>query len=429
MRVAALSLATLLSLSAPALTVKAQEGGATPLRSPVEVHGFLLGTVTGRTTGLRPARGDGSDFVLVEERLRFDVGRATSAGAGLFLVKGDLFHDAGADRFDVDLREAWVGYTAGPLDLRLGRQIVTWGVGDLVFISDVFPKDWESFFSGRPLEYLKLGVDGLRARCSSQTLNGELLIVPFFTPDALPSASRFFFFDPFASVPDQRELRPPRRYSNAELALRLYGLAAGFDLSLYAYRGFWRTPSARLDSGADPAAVVRFYPRLSAYATSAQRSFLEGVLSLEGGHYDSREDRQGTNPSVPNSQWRFLAGYQRQLRPDLTAGIQAYAELMGRHDAYLEALAAGSPSADRIRWVLTARVMQLLDYQAWKLGIFAAYSPTDEDYLLQPEVSHRLSDELAVSLGANVFGGTSETTFFGQFEKSDNVYIGARFDF
>jgi hypothetical protein len=38
--------------------------------------------------------------------------------------------------------------------------IITWGVGDLLFINDVFPKDWESFFSGRPPEYLKLGVDG-----------------------------------------------------------------------------------------------------------------------------------------------------------------------------------------------------------------------------------------------------------------------------
>ena len=429
MRAAALLLATVFGFTALPLRGEEQGAGTSPTGIPVEVHGFLLGTVTGRTTGLRPARGDGSDFVLVEERLRFDVGKATSTGAGLFLVKGDLFHDAGADRFDVDLREAWVGYTAGPLDLRLGRQIVTWGAGDVVFISDVFPKDWESFFSGRPLEYLKLGVDGLRARCSSQTLNGELLIVPFFTPDALPSASRFFFFDPFASVPDQRELRPAPRYSNAEVALRLYGQTTGFDASLYAYRGFWRTPSARLQSDADPATVVRSYPRLSAYAACAQRGFLEGVLSLEAGHYDSRQDRRGTDSSVPNSQWRFMTGYQRQLRQDLTAGVQAYAELTSRHGAYLETLPAGSPSADRLRWVLTTRVTQFLGYQAWKVGIFAAFSPTDHDYLLQPEVSHRLSDEFAVSLGANVFGGTSDTTFFGQFDKSDNVYVGARFDF
>ncbi len=429
MRTAALLLVTAVGFTASALPGEAQEGGGSPSRATVEVHGFLLGTVTGRTTGYRPEGSNGSDFVLVEERLRFDAGGATSTGAGVFLVKGDLFHEAGVDRSGVDLREAWVGYTAGALDLRLGRQIVTWGVGDLVFIGDVFPKDWESYFSGRPLEYLKLGVDGLRARFSSQMLNGELLIIPLFTPDAFPSSSRFFFFDPFASVPNQLELRPARSYSNAELAFRLYGQGAGFDASLYAYRGFWRTPSSRLIGGADTSTVLRFYPQLSVYAASAQRSFLDGVLGLEAGYYDSREDPQGAEPSVPNSQWRFLVGYQRQLRQDLTASVQAYTEIIAMHDAYLETLPAGSPSADEIRWVLTSRVLQLLGYQAWKLGVFAAYSPTDQDYLIQPEVSHRLSDELAVSVGANVFGGTSASTFFGQFEKSDNVYFGARFDF
>jgi hypothetical protein len=197
---------------------------------------------------------------------------------------------------------------------------------------------------------------------------------------------------------------------------------------LYAYRGFWRTPSARLLSGAD-AAVVRFYPRLSTYAASAQRGILAGVLGLEVGYNDSQDDRRGIELSVPNSQWRFLAGYQRQVRQDLTASAQAYTEITARHDADREALPAVSPAVDRVRWVLTARVLQLLGYQAWKLGVFAAYSPTDQDYLIQPEVSHRLSDELAVSLGANLFGGTSAATFFGQFEKSDNVYVGARFDF
>lgn len=62
--------------------------------------------------------------------------------------------------FDVDLREAYLDYTTENCDFRLGRQFVTWGVGDLLFINDVFSKDYVSFFAGRPLEYLKIEVDG-----------------------------------------------------------------------------------------------------------------------------------------------------------------------------------------------------------------------------------------------------------------------------
>jgi len=131
-------------------------------RLSVTIHGFLMGNASVRTTGERPPMGEGGAFVLGEERLRLDVSAATRSGNGFLQVKGDVFHDAVANRVDGDLREAYAGFRTGRLDLRLGWQIVTWGVGDLFFINDVFPKDWESFFSGRPMEYLKRGVDAVR---------------------------------------------------------------------------------------------------------------------------------------------------------------------------------------------------------------------------------------------------------------------------
>src|SRR3989338_3350392 len=163
--------------------------------TPFKLHGFVLGAVSGRVTGARPP--GGNDFVLGEERLRF-----------VLKGKGDAFHDAGANKIHGDLREAYAGYAKGPADLRFGRQIVTWGVGDLFYINDVFPKDWESFFSGRPMEYLKLGVDGFRAQFFSKVLNADILVVPFFTPDNLPSSERFFFFDPFSAVPNRSATGP-----------------------------------------------------------------------------------------------------------------------------------------------------------------------------------------------------------------------------
>ena len=60
---------------------------------------------------------------------------------------------------------------------------------------------------------------------------------------------------------------------------------------------------------------------------------------------------------------------------------------------------------------------------------FVAYSPTDNDCFVQPEVSHRLTDRLSAALGANIFTGKHETTFFGQMAKNDNVYLSGRFDF
>lgn len=52
-----------------------------------------------------------------------------------------------------------------------------------------------------------------------------------------------------------------------------------------------------------------------------------------------------------------------------------------------------------------------------------------KDYLVIPEILYRVSDQFSVTIGANIFGGKRKTTFFGQFDKDDNVYINVRFDF
>ncbi|MEK7408381.1 MAG: DUF1302 family protein [Acidobacteriota bacterium] len=387
----------------------------------VQIHGFLMGNLAVRTTGERPPRGEGGAFVLGEERLRLDLSGAAASGRVSFLVKGDLFHDAVSNRVDGDLREAYAGFRGGPLDLRLGRQIVTWGAGDLFFINDVFPKDWESFFSGRPMEYLKRGVDAVRAQYSSPAVNLDLVATPFFRADALPSPKRFFLYDPFAGIASRQERKPPARAANTEVALRLSRRLAGFDLSLYGYRGYWRMPAASVES--EVPAVVRFYPRLLVWGASAQRNWLAGVVSLEAGRYGSRDDRRGANPAIPNSEWRMLAGYQRQLAADLTGNVQFYAEIVDQSPPL--SAAAG----DRFRGILSARLTQFLRYQSWRLSLFLAYSPTGEDFFLQPEISHRLTDRFSVAAGANIFAGRRETTFFGRMRKSDNVYISARADF
>ena len=170
----------------------------------IDVQGFALGTFTARTHSERPPGPEGRSFLLAEERLRLELNIWTDVAETEVLVKLDGVHDAVSREFYLDLREAYLDFTRGKADFRIGRQIATWGVGDLLFINDVFPKNWVSFFSGRPLEYLKVGVDALRGRYSSDVLNVELLIIPRFEPDTLPTPGRFFLHDNFASVADRK---------------------------------------------------------------------------------------------------------------------------------------------------------------------------------------------------------------------------------
>jgi hypothetical protein len=395
----------------------------------IEIDGFLMGNYSLRTTDQRPSGEQGRDFLLAEERLQLDIFGWTESIEASARVKGDFLLDHVAQDVDVDLREAYLDYTTGNFDFRLGKQIATWGVGDLLFINDVFPKDFVSFFSGRPLEYLKIGVVGFRTRYSSELVNAELLVIPFFEPDNLPTSERFLLFDPFPGVLPREEEEPATTLENTQLALRLYRRIKDFDVSAYAYRGFWLTPSMKPDDLASPSQVTIFYPELSVYGLSAQGSAFDGILSFETGYYRSREDEAGDDPFIPNSQIRFLAGYQRQVWKDFTLGVQYYFEIMEDHSAHQNSLPVGFPAQEEFRDIVTLRLEQLLKHQTLRLSLFTFYSPADKDYIIQPRTSYRFSDRLSATLSANIFGGKKNTTFFGQLDKNDNIYVWIRYDF
>jgi hypothetical protein len=141
------------------------------------------------------------------------------------------------------------------------------------------------------------------------------------------------------------------------------------------------------------------------------------------------DDRDGVDPAIPHSQIRLLAGDQRQLAPELTLGAQYYAEILQDYAAYQNGLPLQMPPQDRVRHLLTVRLTQFLKYQTWKLSLFSFYSPSDRDFLVIPEVWHAITDRLSFTVGANVFGGESRTTFLGQLDANDNLFVALRFDF
>ncbi len=342
--------------------------------------------------------------------------------------KTDFFFDHLDRDGDIEFRELYIDYGGEYFDLRVGRQIITWGLGDLIFINDIFPKDYEAFFSGRPLEYLKKGIDGLKVGLYPDFVSIDVVVIPFFEPNNFPRSERFRFFDPLAGI-DREEDKPDKKLENTEITIRIYRNLGDFELALYYYRGFFRNPSILPDNPAMPADLTIFYPERSVYGASLEGRALDGVLSLEVGYYDSRKDREGTDPMIPNSSTRFLVGYQRQFWEDFTVGMQYYGEYMHEYSDYLHNLPQGFPRKKRLTDLFTVRLTQLLRHQTLRLSFFSFFSPSDGDYLLNPEMRYSFSDSLWAAAGAMIFGGGEDWSQFGQFDRDDNIYLQVRYEF
>lgn len=221
----------------------------------ITLNGFIQGNYSADLDKSNP---DGSDFKWAEEKLQLKAN--ADKGSFYFFLKTDVSYEHIDDEADLEIREGYLDYLSDSWDLRLGRQIITWGVGDLIFINDIFPKDYEAFFSGRPMEYLKIGSDAIKIGIYPSFASAELVITPFFEPNNFPRSSRFRQFDPMPSVTKRDRKEPSTSLENTEIALRVYRDIAGFDTSIYFYRGFFRQHSLFPDSLSAPTMLTLLSP-------------------------------------------------------------------------------------------------------------------------------------------------------------------------
>ena len=400
----------------------------TPVASaplPFELHGFLEGR-----GGLRTQDDPQESKTATLGETRFQLHLSQALDWAKVRVKSDFLYDGVVGGADVDLREVNALFTPFEfMDLKVGRQILTWGTGDYIFINDLFPKDYNSFFIGRDDEYLKAPSDAVKGSLYARIFNIDFVYTPQFDPDRFVDGERLSYFNPQLGrlAGEDAKIRPQKRddwFDEDEIALRLHRNIKGYGLALYGYDGFWKSPM-----GFDPQTEKATFPRLSVFGLSARGKAWRGIGNIEMGYYDSRDDRSGKDPFIPNSQFRFLAGYEQELAKDFTVGVQYYLELMSDYGAYKRTLPQGSHAADEYGHVITLRLTKLLMYQNLRLSLFTFYSPSDQDAYVRPNIHYKITDHWSAEAGANIFLGEKDYTFFGQFQNDTNVYMGIRWSF
>ncbi len=415
-----------IALAAPALAIDLPALDAT-------LHGFVDAR-TGRRLQNDPYQRDES---LAETRLQLGLNRLGDQTT--LQLRADFYYDDLVDQDDIDLEQGrgWLDLREANLlfsphqiaDVKLGRQILTWGTGDLLFINDLFPKDWQSFFIGRDEEYLKAPSDAVLVSLFPEWLSIDLAYTPRFDADRYIRGERLSYWNPNLGRIAGRDAvvaadLPDEAGTDDEFAVRLAKNIGGFEAALYGYHGFWKSPA-----GFDPLSGRATFPGLTVAGASLRGTIGTGIGNIEVGYYRSEDDADGSDPFVPNDELRLLVGYEQELVRNVMLAGQYYLEAMQDHDAYRAALGPGQPSRDENRHLLTVRLTWLLLNQNLTLSLFAYASPSDEDYYLRPSVSYKLTDAWRLSAGGNIFSGEKEHTFFGQFENNTNLYAGLRYSF
>lgn len=366
------------------------------------------------------------DMSIMENRLQLD--SYSFFDWGDITVRGDAYGDLVEEQAEFDLREA--SFFARPadsdyMDLKIGRQILTWGTGDLVFINDLFPKDWQSFFIGRDTEYLKAPSDAAKISLFSEQVNLDIAFTPQFDPDRFIDGSRISYWNSnLARLAGEDAIvhtdKPDRWFKDYEIAARLYKNIKNYELAIYGYQGYWKSPG-----GQNVAMTQAIFPDLNVYGASVRGVVGKGIGNAEIGYYDSTDDSSGKDPLINNSEMRYLVGYTQEIGKNFTIGLQYYIEQMMDYCDYRDT----ANTREEFRHLTTIRLTKLLMNQNLQCSLFAYYSPSDKDSYLRPNINYKVSDNTTVEIGGNVFLGDYPHTFFSQFQDNTNIYMGYRYSF
>ncbi|MCP4151274.1 MAG: hypothetical protein GY757_26255 [bacterium] len=410
------------------------------LLSGIQFTGFLEIEQGRNITNAGPLRegpeSGRNDWMMANRRFRLQTSKTGDKG-GIY-AKLDFIRDEITNKTYIDIRELRLQYKVlSWMDISVGRQVSTWGVADMLFINDLFPKNWVANFQGRDMESMKDSSTSLRVTSYLKSWTLDVVYHPKFSPDTTPTGCYFNVFDPNSGglianrascgeAPYNEKVSNSKKHS--EVAVSLKKRFGSQEISLFGYRGFYKNPKGITMMGE---MLLPYYPDLTVIGASTEGQLGPGILTAEVGYYNSREDKDGNNHFIENSMLKLLVGYRMDFSANLSLGGQWYQERMMDYEAYEQSVMMNPYRKKEAHNTFTLRVTYKAQQETLWLNIFTYYRPQDKDHFTRLDITKRFDDNFAITAGANIFTGEEhyEDREFGMLRHDDNVYIRLKYNF
>jgi hypothetical protein len=345
----------------------------------------------------------------------------------------------------VDMREAYVNTYIGPLDLRLGKQIIVWGRADALNpTNNLTPVD---FRIRSPLEDdIRLGNVGARGNLRLGVIRVEGVWLPVFLPTELPPVA----------LPQYVAFGAPRFPSldlrNSLGAGRVHLELPAFDMSISYLRGFAPLPGLTLASltfdPVTPSVLISrtaydqqvigfdFSTALGEVATIRGEAAYRRPFDYQNRPWAARPDLQyvlgadhnfGSFSVIAQYLGRYVFDWQKENGPTMPldtnvlkmdpndpsvdlpywteAATTAINEQLAKQNQILFSQTA------KIQHIATLRFEWLLAHETLSLSSLCLYNFTTKEWLVTPRIGWKMNDALTAYVGAQVFAGPTDTLF------------------
>lgn len=399
----------------PQETVNASDDNALQ----VQVKGFLDTYHAVRTEGR-------ADWMASRTRARGEL-KLEKGAASLFLSLNATYNGILKERTGLELREAYLSYAKGNFDLRVGRQIVVWGVADALRITDcVSPFDYTEFLA-QDYDDIRMPVNGLRAKYTRGSVTLEAVcnpVVDFFilpTDERNPWAIRL----PSAPLPYTTDLesgKPEKKIRNMEFGGRASVNLSGIDFSVSALRTWNKLPALCPDLSGDGRTLYinGQYRRMTMLGADCSLPVGQFVLRAEVAEYIGEAQGSGLGQNaVRRNTLNALAGVDWYPGNDWNISVQYCHKYTSGNLAAL--------SVYRNAGLATARLSKELLHNTLKLSTFAYIDVASGGIFNRLSASYSLNDDIELTAGYDYFH--ADKGKFAMYGKNSEAWVKMKYSF
>lgn len=345
--------------------------------------------------------------------------------AGMFVSANAVHNSLLKDQSGFFLREAYLYYGKSGVDIRAGRQIVTWGVADAMRITDIIsPMDFTEFLT-QDYDDIRIPVNGIRVRYTRPKWSAEAIMIPvssFYelsTDNANPWAVGLLGVTvPYSINIDNT---PKKLFKNMEYGGRIGAYLSGVDFNLYALRTWNKMPVFRKTIAADGSlSCDGEYRRMTMLGADLSVPLGKFVVRAEAAEYLGEAQDPVVNADVvTRNSTNALIGVDWYAGNDWQLGLQ-YSH------KYISGDMSGISSC-RNAGMATVRISKDLLHSTLSLSTFAYIDVANGGVYNRLSADYGLTDQIHALLGYDFFH--AEKGQFAMYDRNSEVWIKLKYSF
>lgn len=351
---------------------------------------------------------------------------STERGTGL--DEGRFHLDYSSKNFEtvLDLREAYINAYIGPMDFRLGHQIIVWGRADGINPTDnLIPHDMR--ICSPEEDDRRMANFGIRTYYNFYPFRLEGIWLPFFAESHFPD------FNLSSNIIMSDEDYPDTDLRYGIEAVRLHYIVPAFEFSASYLIGSSTYPGIAFKSREASQTILE----LKAYrhqvigmdfATTMDEYGLRGEMAY------CRPFDHKSNEYAPSPDLRYIIGIDREFFQELSIIVQYIGCYVFDWSASQDKLPGAiretiiqknrmiSEQIERVQHGATLRAEWKLWQETLKLEALLYTNFTTEEWMVRPKISYDITDTLKITFGGELFLGPGNTLYGTIDETQSAVY-------